>query len=55
MDIQASGMKLELDWIRCVLQVLPTVTGQPMRPNDGTQYVAMFTPSNAFDPVDLGE
>eukprot|EP00904_Undaria_pinnatifida_P009134 jgi/Undpi1/5350/HiC_scaffold_2.g00631.m1 len=34
--------------------VLPTVTGQIIRPGDGMQYVPMYPPANAFDPADLG-
>lgn len=37
------------------VQVLPTVTGQIIRPGDGMQYVPMYPPANAFDPADLGE
>ena len=48
-----SGVWDKLDWIGCVLQVLPTVTGQPMRTNDGTQYVPMFPPFNASDPANF--
>ncbi|CAM9993976.1 unnamed protein product [Ascophyllum nodosum] len=59
MDDRAYAERLQQEEFRNAQQfsqALPTVTvtGHPVATTDGTQYVAMYPPSNAFDPADLG-